>query len=123
LGLILIRTGGARRQLPVVLMEVLQEPVVPLRRVVGPGALQPAGDRVGALPAAEGVPPAEALLLDGSALWFGTDVLVRGGSTMGLADRVAADDERKGLLVIHRHAAERFANVLPCKGRVRVAAR
>ena len=42
---------------------------------------------------------------------------------MGLADRVAADDERNRLLVIHRHAAERFANVLRCKGRVRVAAR
>src|SRR5438309_2373107 len=42
---------------------------------------------------------------------------------MGLADRVDADDERKRLLVIHRHAAERLSNELCRKGRIRVAAR
>src|SRR5262245_66490959 len=42
---------------------------------------------------------------------------------MGLADRVAADDERKGFLVIHRHAGERLTNVVRGEGRVRVAAR
>jgi hypothetical protein len=31
---------------------------------------------------------------------------------MGLADRVAADDERSRLLIIHRHAAERLSNEL-----------
>src|SRR5205085_6579675 len=43
--------------------------------------------------------------------------------TVGLADRVAADDERKRLLVVHRHAGERLPNIFRCKGRVRVAAR
>ena len=119
----LLRPGGARRQLPVVLVEVLEEPVVPLRRVIGPCALQPAGDRIGAFAAAKAVLPAEALLLQAGALWFGTDVLGVRGSTMGLADRVAADDERKGLLVIHRHAAERLANVLSCSERIGVEAR
>src|SRR5215475_2678615 len=42
---------------------------------------------------------------------------------MGFADRVAADDERKGFLVIHRHAGERLTNVVRGEGRVRVAAR
>ena len=42
---------------------------------------------------------------------------------MGLADGVAADDERNSFLVVHRHAGERLANVLRCKSRVRVAAR
>src|SRR5205807_10531775 len=89
----LLLAGGARRQLVVVLEQVVQVAVVPLRRLVGPGALEPAGERVVALPAAVGVPPAEALLLEGSALGFWTDVLLT-DCTMGLADRVAADDER-----------------------------
>ena len=112
LGRPLLRTGGARRQLPVVLVEVLEEPVVPLRRVIGPGALEPARDRIGALSAAKLLLPAEALLLQAGAFRFGTDVLGIRGGTMGLADRVAADDERKRLLVIHRHAAERLSNEL-----------
>ena len=66
LGSPLLGTGGARRQLPVVLEQVVEVPVVPLRRLVGPRALQPAGDGVVALAAAEGVLPAEALLLDGA---------------------------------------------------------
>src|SRR5262249_33231170 len=86
-------------------------------------ALQPAGNRSGAFAAAKAVLPAEALLLEAGPLWFGTDVAICWGSTMSLADRVAAHDERKGLLVIHRHAAERFANVLCCSKRIRVEAR
>src|SRR5687768_2813505 len=106
----LLRTGGTRRELPVVREQVIQEPVVPLRRLVGPGALQPAGERIGALAAAEGVPPAETLLLDRGGLGFRTDVL-RTDRTMDLAERVAADDERNGLLVIHCHTSEGLSNV------------
>ena len=112
LGSILLRAGRARRQLIVVLVQVVQETVVPLRRVIGPGALEPARDRVVALAAAKPVLPAEALLLQAGAFRFGTDVLGIRGGTMGLADRVAADDERKRFLVIHRHAAERLSNEL-----------
>src|SRR5262249_11549101 len=65
----------------------------------------------------------EPLLLKAGALRFGADVLEGGGGAMSLADRVAADDEREGLLVIHRHAGERLTNVLPGQGRIRVAAR
>ena len=123
LGRPLLRTGGARRQLPVVLVQVVQEPVVPLRRLVGPCALEPAGDRVGALAAAEGVLPAEALLLEAGALWFGTDVLGAGAAPWALPNVWPPTMSASGLLVIHRHAAERFSNVLRCKGRIRVAAR
>src|SRR5262249_34927859 len=100
--------------------QVVQVPVVPLRRLVGPGALEPAGDRVGALAAAEGVLPAEALRLDGGALGFRTDVPGR-SRTMALADRVTADDERNRLLVIHRHTGECLANVPGGGQRVRGA--
>ena len=41
---------------------------------------------------------------------------------MGLAEGVAARDQRNGLLVVHRHAKERFANVLGGSDRVGVAA-
>src|SRR4029453_12251911 len=72
---------------------------------------------------AKAVLPAETLVLQAGALRFGTDVLGGRGGTVGLADRVAAHDECNRLLVVHCHAAERFANVLCCKSRVRVAAR
>src|SRR6266511_508325 len=123
LGSPLARPGGALRQLPVVLEQVVEEPVDPLRRFVGPGALQPAGDRVGALATAERVLPAEALLFEGSTLGFRTDVVGRGGGAMRLAERVSTDDEGNRLLVVHRHAAERLSEVARCKDRIRVASR
>src|SRR5262245_52739175 len=112
LGSVLLRTSRARRQLIVVLVEIVQEPAVPLRRVTGPRALEPARDRVVAFAAAKPGLPAETLLLQAGAFRFGTDVLGIRSSTMGLADRVAADDERNSLLVIHRHPAKRLSNVL-----------
>ena len=52
-----------------------------------------------------------------------TDVLVGVGGAVGLAERVAAGDERDGLLVVHRHAAERLADVAGRRHRIRVAVR
>src|SRR3954451_6074659 len=108
-----MRAGGALRQRPVVSEQVVQEAVVPLRRLVRPSALQPAGDRVGALAAAGAVPPTQALLLEWGGLGFGTDV-VRVDRTVGLAEGVAAGDEGKRLLVVHRHAREGLADVRGC---------
>src|SRR4051794_15866784 len=85
---------GAGRQLPLVLEQVLQETVVPLGRVVGPRALQPAGDRVRAIAVAVLVFPAQALLLNRSALGLWTDVLRRWRSAMSLTECVAAGDQR-----------------------------
>src|SRR5207237_4449110 len=116
----LLRTGGARRQLVLVLEQVVEVPVVPLRRLVRPCALQPAGERVGALAAAEGVPPAEALRLEGATLGFRTDVLLTDG-TVARAERVAADDERNRLLVIHPHPTEGHPDRHGCSPRNRVA--
>ncbi len=116
----LLGTGRARRQLPVVPEEVVQVAVVPPGRLGGPGALEPTGERVGALAAAVCVAPAEALLLDGAGLGFRTDVPGI-DSAMTLAERVAADDERYRLLVVHRHAPECLANVPGGGHRIRVA--
>src|SRR5207302_1016240 len=59
----------------------------------------------------ESVPPAETLLLVAAAFWFGAAVLGCGGGAVGLAEGVAASNERNGLLVVHGHAAERLPNV------------
>src|SRR5262245_17684087 len=121
LGSPLERTGRTLRQLPLVAEQVLEVAVVPLHRVRGPGALQAAGDRVSAFAALESVPPAEALLLEAGTLGFGTAVLSRVGSTVGLAEGVAAGNQRHGLLVIHGHAAERLPNVPGRDERIRFA--
>src|SRR6202030_1704047 len=83
----------------------------PLYWARGPCAFQTAGDRVGALAAAERVCPAQALLLNGGALGFGADKFGRIGSAVGFAERMPARNERNGLLVIHCHASERFADI------------
>ena len=42
---------------------------------------------------------------------------------VGLAEGVAAGDQRDGLLVVHRHAEERLADVLGRRDRIRIAVR
>ena len=119
----LVRAGRALGQLPLVAEQVLEEAVVPLRRRRRPGDLEAAGDRVAALAGAEAVLPAEALLLERGALGLRADVAVGVGRAVGLAEGVAAGDQRDGLLVVHRHPAERLADVAGRGERVRVAVR
>src|SRR4029453_16681077 len=102
--------GRALGQIPVIFVQIVEEPVVPLRRFVGPGAFEAAGYRVLGRAASIAVLPAEALFLDGRSLGLGTDVL-RMGRAMSLADSVAANNECSRLLVIHCHATERFSDV------------
>ena len=64
----LLGAAGARGELPLVAEEDLEEAVAPLGRPVGPGDLEAAGDRVGALAAAVGAQPAQALRLQRGAL-------------------------------------------------------
>src|SRR5581483_499 len=117
-----MRAGGALGELPFVLEEVLEEIVAPLGRRRGPRDLEPAGDRVTRFAAAEFALPAEALLLDAGA--FRLRAHERGvARAMGLAEGVAAGDEGHGLLVIHRHAGEGFANVSRRGERIGLAVR
>ena len=104
--------GPGRRQelLPLVAEQDVEELVVPPGRVVGPGDLDAAGDGVLADAGAVGRLPAEALQLDRRGLRVGADALRRAGA-VGLAEGVAAGDQRDGLLVVHRHPAERLADV------------
>ena len=66
--------------------------------------------------------PAEALILDRAAFRLRTDQRRIAGA-VGLAEGVAAGDQRDGLFVVHRHAEERFADVLGRGDRVRIAVR
>jgi hypothetical protein len=54
--------------------------------------------------------PAEALLLDAARFRLRPDQRRIAGA-VGLAEGVAAGDQRDGLFVVHRHARERFADV------------
>ena len=119
----LVCAGRALGKFPLVLEQVFQEVVVPLHRVGGPCAFQPAGDRIAADAAAIAVLPAEALLLDAGAFGIGADILGRVGGAVGLAEGVAAGDQRHRLFVIHRHAREGLANVVGGRDRIGIAVR
>ena len=118
----LLRAGRALGQLPFVLEQVLEEVVAPLGRRLRPGDLRAAGDGVGAKAGAVLALPAEALILKGAAFRLRSDQR-RVARAVGLAEGVAAGDQRDGLLVVHRHAEERFADVFRGGERVRIAVR
>ena len=66
--------------------------------------------------------PAEALILERAAFRLRSDQRRIAGA-MGLAEGVAAGNQRDGLFVVHRHAEERLADVLGRRERVRIAVR
>ncbi len=116
----LLGTGRALREFPLVAEQVFKEVVAPLRGRGGPGDFEAAGDRVAAFAGAEAVLPAEALLVEAGAFGLGGDV-GRGGSTVGFAERVTADNERDGFFVVHGHAAEGVADILRRGERIGIA--
>src|SRR5260370_16485508 len=77
LGRPLVRTGRTLHQVPLIAEQGVQVAVVPLHRVGGPCAFQPAADRVDTFAAAIGVFPAEALFLPFGPLPFGAALLPR----------------------------------------------
>ncbi len=118
----LIRSGRALRQFPFVAEQVLEEVVAPLRGRGAPGDFQAAGDRVGALAGAKAVLPAQALLLEAGRFRVRPHIR-RGAGSVGLAERMAAGDQRHRLLVVHRHAREGLADIPRRGDRIGVAVR
>src|SRR5262249_47317001 len=117
----LLRTRRARRQLPLVLEEVLEEVVAPLRWRRRPGDFETAGDRVSSHAGLIAALPAEALLFEVAALRFLADMLVSRCRAVRLAERVSTGNERNRLLVVHRHATEGLTNVACSLDWIRVA--
>src|ERR1700733_7406423 len=90
-------------QLPFVFEEIVEEVVAPLRRRLRPSDLGTAGDRILTDAAAELALPAEALIFARPPFRLRPDQRRIAGA-MGLAEGVAAGDERNGLFIVHRHA-------------------
>ena len=122
LGLPLLGAARALRQLPFVLEQVVEEGIAPPGGRLGPGDFQAAGDRIGTEALAVLAFPAEALGLDRRTFRVRTDQRWI-ASAMGLAEAMAAGDQRNRLLVVHRHARERLADVARRGDRIRVAVR
>ena len=106
----LVRASRALGQFPLEAEQVFQVVVAPLGRSGGPGDFQAAGDGVGPFAGAEAVFPAQALLFQAGRFGLWPDIVGRAGA-VGLAEGVAARDQRHGLFVIHGHAAEGFADI------------
>src|SRR5208283_616204 len=93
----LMGASRAFRELPFVAEQVLEEITAPLRRRGGPGDFQTAGDRVAAFAGAEAALPAQALLIEAGRFRSRPHMGRRAGA-VGLAERMAASDERHRLL-------------------------
>src|ERR1019366_6454857 len=106
-----MRTGRTLRQFPVVAEQVGEEVVAPLGRRLGPNDFQAAADRVSTTTFPKFILPTEALVLDVGAFWLGAPVVSGNRSTVGLAERMPAGNQRDRFFVVHGHALERFANV------------
>src|SRR5262245_47052395 len=86
----LICTCRTLGQLPLVAKQTVEIAVVPLHRVGGPGALQTACDRGGAIAGSKSVLPAEPLFLEAGALGLGAAIFSRIGRAMRFPKGVAA---------------------------------
>ena len=106
----LLGAGGALDEFPFVSEKHVEIAVVPLRRIRFPRTFDAAGGGVHALAAAEGVLPAETHFFKRRAFGRGADQCGIAGA-VGLAEGVAASDERDGFLVVHGHAGEGLAHV------------
>src|ERR1700678_2850131 len=104
-GFPLVRAAGALGEFPLKFEQVVEEPVGPLRGRGGPGNLEAAGDRVAGDAGLVGAAPAEALVFNRRAFGLVGEVGTRAGA-VGLAEGVAARDQRNRLFVVHGHAAE-----------------
>src|ERR1700722_16346595 len=110
-----MRPSRTLGQFPFVAEQVGEEVVAPLRRRRGPSNFQAAANGVSPKTFAKFILPPEALILDLGTFWFVTHILSGNGGAVGFAEGVTTGNERNGLLVIHRHAGERFPDIA-CRG-------
>ena len=103
----LVRACGRLRQFPLIAEQVVEIAHVPLGRMLGPGALDPRGEGVGCQALVARVGPAKALRVNRATFRLGSD-MGEIAAAMRLADGVASACQRRGFLVVHRHAGERL---------------
>jgi len=118
----LVRTGRAFHQIPIVAEQSIKIAIIPLDRGRVPCSFDATADRVAAFASAKTALPAEALFLDAGGLGFRADKR-RIARAMTLAERVAAGNQRDGLLVVHRHARKGLADVAARSDHIRFAVR
>ncbi len=119
----LMRTGRALRQFPFVAEQVLEEVVAPLRGRGGPGDFQAAGDRVARLCRCRSCSSSPKPCSSRPAASGSGPTCDAGRGAVGLAEGMAAGDERDGFLVVHRHAAEGLADIVRRRDRIGIAVR
>lgn len=112
--------GRAVLELPLVVVQRLEEAVAPLCRRLGPDNLEARGDGIATLARSVLANPAESLVLNTRCGRFWSTVAVWSG-TVGLAKSVTTDNKSGSLLVVHAHAAKGCANIVGSSNRVRVA--
>jgi len=118
----LVGASRALFQFPFELEQGVEEVVVPLGRRLGPGHFEAAADGIATLAGAVLALPAKTLILDRGCVRRRADQ--RGvARAVGLAEGVAAGDQRHGFLVVHRHAEERLTDVLGRRHWIRCAVR
>jgi hypothetical protein len=96
--------------------------VAPFRRRLRPDDLRAAGDRVWPEARAIFALPAQALILDAAGFRRRADKRRIAGA-VSFAKGVAAGNQCDGLLVVHRHPVECFANVPGRRDRIRLSVR
>ena len=122
LGLPLLGAGRAGGQFPLVFEQIFEEEIAPTGRRLRPSHFEARRDRVGAGAGGERALPAEALVFEIGPFRVSGDQRGIAGA-VGLAEGVAARDQRHRLLVVHRHAPEGLADVASGSQRVRIAVR
>ena len=119
----LMSTRRALREFPLETKQVLEVVVAPLSRSCGPSTLKTARNGVNTSARAEGVIPTGALLFDACSRWLKANILRRVRSTVGLTKGMTTRDQSNGLFIVHRHSAERFANIASRLKRIRISIR
>src|SRR6185437_2469948 len=116
---------GASRtllQFPLMLEQVLEIIVTPLRRRLRPDDLRAASDGVGTDTRTMTTSPAQALVLDLSAFRLRSHERWIAGA-MRLAEGVTTGNQRDGFLVVHRHTCECLTDVVSSCDRIGIAVR
>src|SRR3984885_4540814 len=116
-----MRAGRTLRQFPFVAEQVREEVVAPLRGRRGPYDFQSAADSVTTMTFAKLILPSQALIFNVGAFRFVAHIISGNSCAMGFAEGVTAGNERNSFLVIHRHAAERFADIPRRGNRIRLS--